>query len=61
MENTIDAGEFEGEKLDVVSALRQGQKIAGAISEEKYQQIIENACPGEGAAAACTLPIPWRL
>ncbi len=47
---TIDAGEYEGEKLDVVSAFEAlGQKIAGAISEEKYQQIIEHACPGEGA------------
>ncbi len=47
---TIDAGEYEGEKLDVVSAFEAlGQKVAGAISEEKYQQIIEHACPGEGA------------
>ncbi len=47
---TIDAGEYEGEKLDVVSAFESlVQKVEGTISEETYKNIIENACPGEGA------------
>lgn len=47
---TIAAGYHKGEKLDIVSAFEAlGKKTAGAISEEEYQKIIENACPGEGA------------
>lgn len=47
---TIAAGYYKGEKLDIVSAFEAlGKKIAGTISEEDYKQIIEHACPGEGA------------
>jgi dihydroxy-acid dehydratase len=47
---TIAPGHYKGEKLDVVSAFEAlGKKIAGLISEEDYQGIIENACPGAGA------------
>ncbi len=47
---TIAAGYHKGEKLDIVSAFEAlGKKIAGTISEEDYKQIIEKACPGEGA------------
>lgn len=47
---TIAAGYHKGERLDIVSAFEAlGKKIAGTISEEDYKQIIEKACPGEGA------------
>lgn len=47
---TIAAGYYKGEKLDIVSAFEAlGQKVAGNLSEEDYQKVIENACPGEGA------------
>lgn len=47
---TIAPGHYKGEKLDVVSAFEAlGKKIAGVISEEDYQGVIENACPGAGA------------
>ncbi|MCO5233698.1 MAG: dihydroxy-acid dehydratase [Chitinophagales bacterium] len=47
---TIAPGYYKGEKLDVVSAFEAlGKKIAGSISEQDYKQVIENACPGEGA------------
>jgi len=47
---TISAGYHKGEKLDVVSAFEAlGKKIAGSISEEDYQSVIEEACPGAGA------------
>ena len=47
---TIDAGEHNGKKLDVVSAFEAwGEKVSGKINEEEYQNVIENACPGAGA------------
>lgn len=47
---TIAAGHYKGQKLDVVSAFEAlGKKFAGSISEEDYQGVIENACPGAGA------------
>ncbi|HZH67594.1 MAG TPA: dihydroxy-acid dehydratase [Chitinophagales bacterium] len=47
---TIAAGYYKGERLDIVSAFEAlGKKTAGTLSEEDYQKIIENACPGEGA------------
>ena len=47
---TIAAGYYKGERLDVVSAFEAlGKKIAGNISENDYHEVIEHACPGEGA------------
>ncbi|MCB1584378.1 MAG: dihydroxy-acid dehydratase [Xanthomonadales bacterium] len=47
---TIAAGCHAGKKLDVVSAFEAwGEKVAGKIDDEDYQQVIEKACPGAGA------------
>ena len=47
---TIDSGEHNGKKLDVVSAFEAwGEKVSGKINEKEYQCVIENACPGAGA------------
>ena len=47
---TIESGKHNGEKLDVVSAFEAwGGKVAGTITEEEYQNVIEKACPGAGA------------
>jgi dihydroxy-acid dehydratase len=47
---TIAAGKYKGETLDVVSAFEAlGKKFAGTISEQDFQGVIENACPGAGA------------
>ncbi len=47
---TIAPGQYKSKKLDVVSAFEAlGEKIAGKISEEDYQGVIEHACPGPGA------------
>ena len=47
---TIDSGCHEGKKLDVVSAFEAwGSKVAGTMTENEYQNIVEKACPGAGA------------
>ncbi len=47
---TIESGNHNGQKLDVVSAFEAwGGKVAGTITEEEYQNVIEKACPGAGA------------
>lgn len=47
---TVKAGFYQGKKLDIVSAFEAlGEKIAGKIDEETYQNIIKNAVPGAGA------------
>lgn len=47
---TIASGCHNGKKLDVVSAFEAwGEKMAGTLEEDAYQQIIEKACPGAGA------------
>lgn len=47
---TISPGCHLDKKLDIVSAFEVlGEKVAGKISEEDYQAIIEKACPGPGA------------
>ena len=47
---TVKAGIYKGRKLDIVSAFEAlGEKIAGTIDEETYQNIIKNAVPGAGA------------
>lgn len=47
---TIHSGHYKGEKLNIVSAFEAlGKKVAGTISDEDYQGVIKNACPGAGA------------
>lgn len=47
---TIASGNYKGKKLNIVSAFEAlGQKIAGEISEEDYNEIIRNSIPGAGA------------
>ncbi len=47
---TIKAGNWKGEKLNIVSAFEAlGKKFAGTISEEDFKGVIQNACPGAGA------------
>ena len=47
---TIAPGFYKGEKLDVVSAFEAlGKKIAGTITEEDFNGIVQNAIPGAGA------------
>jgi len=47
---TIAPGCYKDRKLDIVSAFEAwGSKMSGQISDEEYQQIIRNACPGAGA------------
>ncbi len=47
---TIAAGCHQGKKLDIVSAFEAwGEKVAGTMDEETYEQIVEKACPSAGA------------
>jgi dihydroxy-acid dehydratase len=47
---TIASGCLDDKKLDVVSAFEAwGEKVAGKMSDDKFQQVKENACPGAGA------------
>jgi len=47
---TIASGCHNGKKLDIVSAFEAwGEKVAGTISNQEYQSVIEKACPGAGA------------
>ena len=47
---TIAPGHYKSKKLDVVSAFEVlGEKFAGTISDEDFQGVVENACPGPGA------------
>ena len=47
---TISAGCYKGKKLDVVSAFEAwGEKVAGKLSDDDYDNIISKACPGPGA------------
>ncbi|QDV44347.1 Dihydroxy-acid dehydratase [Stieleria neptunia] len=47
---TIKPGFRNGEKLDIVSAFQcYGQFIAGQISDDERQAIVEKSCPGAGA------------
>lgn len=52
---TIDSGvgtcgKFKNEKLDIISAFQSyGQYLAKEISESEREDVIEHACPGEGA------------
>ncbi|SNR16464.1 dihydroxy-acid dehydratase [Tenacibaculum jejuense] len=47
---TIASGCHEGKKLDIVSAFEAwGSKVAGTITQNEYQSVIEKAIPGAGA------------
>lgn len=47
---TIRPGEYQGKKLDLVSAFEAlGQKISGEIGQEMFRNIVKSACPGAGA------------
>lgn len=47
---TIASGTYKGEKLNIVSAFEAfGKRINGQISDEDYDGVIRNACPGAGA------------
>jgi len=47
---TIRAGRLGTEALDVVSAFEAyGQRLSGRIDDERFDQIVRHACPGQGA------------
>lgn len=47
---TIAAGRLGVDRLDIVSAFESyGALISGQIDEERYDAVVENACPGAGA------------
>ncbi|HEY1024209.1 MAG TPA: dihydroxy-acid dehydratase [Sphingobacteriaceae bacterium] len=47
---TIHSGKYNGKSLNIVSAFEAlGERLAGRLSEEDYQGIIKNSCPGAGA------------
>ncbi|MEO1652533.1 MAG: dihydroxy-acid dehydratase [Bacteroidota bacterium] len=47
---TIASGCYKDKKLNIVSAFEAyGEKFSGKLSEEDYQGIIQNSCPGAGA------------
>ncbi|WP_419868292.1 dihydroxy-acid dehydratase [Chryseobacterium sp. CT-SW4] len=47
---TIAPGCYKGESLNIVSAFEAlGKKISGDISEEDFNGVIKNSCPGAGA------------
>ena len=47
---TIAAGEYQGKKLNIVSAFEAlGEKYAGTITPEDFRQVIKHSCPGAGA------------
>lgn len=47
---TIASGLYKGEKLNIVSAFEAfGKRVQGSISDEDYDGVIRNACPGKGA------------
>jgi dihydroxy-acid dehydratase len=47
---TIRAGHYDGHKLDIVSTFQcYGEYLAGRMNEERFQNVIQHACPGAGA------------
>lgn len=47
---TIASGHYKGEKLNIVSAFEAfGKRVQGNISDEDYDGVIRNSCPGKGA------------
>lgn len=51
----------DGSDIDIASIFEAvGQYQAGKLSAEGVRHIECEACPGAGAAEACTRPIPWQ-
>jgi len=47
---TIRAGEFDSQKLDIISAFQSyGQFLCGDIDESRRREIVRRSCPGAGA------------
>ncbi|MFB9056929.1 dihydroxy-acid dehydratase [Mariniflexile ostreae] len=47
---TIASGCHNGKKLDIISAFEAyGQKVAGTIDDEEFNEVVHKACPGAGA------------
>jgi dihydroxy-acid dehydratase len=47
---TIYSGNYRNKKINILSTLEAyGEKIAGTLSDEDFEGIILNACPGAGA------------
>ena len=47
---TIAPGRLDGEPLDIVSAFEgYGEYVAGRIDQDRFEEVVENACPGPGA------------
>ena len=47
---TIAGGNWKGKELNIISSFEAlGEKLAGKLSEDDYQGIIRNSCPGAGA------------
>lgn len=47
---TIAGGHWKGKSLNIVSAFEAlGERMANKLSDEDYQGIIQNSCPGAGA------------
>ena len=47
---TIQAGQSEGQKLDVISAFQSyGEFLSGRIDENRRKEIVRHSCPGAGA------------
>lgn len=47
---SIHSGNYKGQTLNIVSAFEAlGQKLAGTISDEDFEGIVQHSCPGAGA------------
>ena len=47
---SIHSGSYKGQSLNIVSAFEAlGQKLAGTISDEDFDGIVQHSCPGAGA------------
>jgi dihydroxy-acid dehydratase len=47
---TIAGGHYKGRELNIISSFEAlGEKIQGKLSDEDYNGIIQNSCPGAGA------------
>lgn len=47
---TIAGGYWKGKELNIISSFEAlGEKLSGKLSDEDYEGIIKNSCPGAGA------------
>ncbi|TAG99812.1 MAG: dihydroxy-acid dehydratase [Sphingobacteriales bacterium] len=47
---SIHSGHYKGQTLNIVSAFEAlGQKLAGNISDEDFEGVVQHSCPGAGA------------